>query len=208
MRHIWNKIDNDESIKEGYVVNINNCDNYIERYKLYKRNYLDIISNYITFLFENNEITFEKHYKKMLINIMKKIIKIFIFFQKYDCKSMIFFILELFLEKTGNIPIVQNVLINSKETSSEEIEAFFHRAILCSYNTLFVVGISDSFSNSQLNIIYDYTKKTIDKIKTKDYLDSCIIFIYDQKITNTSFLEKLQINFTEIPNVSSKNSLI
>lgn len=142
----------------------------------------------------------------MLINIMKKIIKIFIFFQKYDCKSMIFFILELFLEKTGNIPIVQNVLINSKETSSEEIEAFFHRAILCSYNTLFVVGISDSFSNSQLNIIYDYTKKTIDKIKTKDYLDSCIIFIYDQKITNTSFLEKLQINFTEIPNVSSKNS--
>ena len=81
------------------------------------------------------------------------------------------------MEKTGNIPIAQNVLINSKETSSEEIEAFFHRAILCSYNTLFVVGISDSFSDSQLNIMYDYIDKIL-SFKNEIYKE------YIRKITD------------------------
>ena len=89
LRYILNKIDNKESIKEGYVVNINNCDDYIKRYKLYNRNYLDIISNYITFLFENNETTLEKHYKKMLIKNNENEKK-GIYFQKCDCKSMYF----------------------------------------------------------------------------------------------------------------------
>ena len=43
----------------------------------------------------------------------------------------------------------QKVLMTSKETSSEEIQSFFHRAILCNYNTLFVVEINDSFTDFQ-----------------------------------------------------------
>ena len=43
----------------------------------------------------------------------------------------------------------QKVLMTSKETSSEEIQSFFHRAILYNYNTLFVVEINDSFTDFQ-----------------------------------------------------------
>ena len=34
------------------------------------------------------------------------------------------FIYELFLQKIGKAPIAQNILISSKETSEEEIQAF------------------------------------------------------------------------------------
>ena len=36
------------------------------------------------------------------------------------------------------------------------MEAFFHRAILCDYNTLFVIEINDSLSNDQKYLIINY----------------------------------------------------
>ena len=94
------------------------------------------------------------------------------------------------------LPIAQNVLMTSKETSSEEIQSFFYRAILCNYNTLFVVEINDSFTDFQQSIMNNYidillpyknkeyikeTKKNLDKKSTYIYQESCIIFIYDNK---------------------------
>ena len=90
----------------------------------------------------------------------------------------------------------QKVLMTSKETSSEEIQSFFHRAILCNYNTLFIVEINDSFTDFQQSIMNNYidillsyknkeynkeTKKNVDKKSTYIYLESYIIFIYDNK---------------------------
>ena len=121
----------------------------------------------------------------------------------YKCEklSMEESILILFLEKTNNLPIAQNVLIANKEISSEEIQAFFHRAILCIYNSLFVVRINDSFTEYQKSIMNSYIdnlltykyilykkyKKIIDinRLKSKDYLESYIVFIYDENNKNT-----------------------
>ena len=102
------------------------------------------------------------------------------------------YILSLFMEKLGKLPIAQNILICSNETSIEEIQSFLYRAILCEYNTLFVVGILKSFSNYQINKIYSYIDrllsiklekyekrnkgKDVDKSKSRDYLDSYIVF--------------------------------
>ena len=60
----------------------------------------------------------------------------------YECKnnSKEKYILDLFWEKITELPIAQNVLITNKETSSEEIQAFFHRAILCNYR--YIVSFS------------------------------------------------------------------
>ena len=41
-------------------------------------------------------------------------------------------ILQIFLEMTGQLPIAQNILISNKETSYEEMQAFFSRAIIIS----------------------------------------------------------------------------
>ena len=120
---------------------------------------------------------------------------------------MEFFILNIFLDKLGQLPIAQNILICSKETSPEEIQAFFYRAILCDYNTLFAVEINESFSDYQQNIMYNYInkllsvqneeykkyeKKNVDKSKTNIYLNSCIVFVYEKNNkNNTSFLNEI-----------------
>ena len=57
--------------------------------------------------------------------------------------------------------IAQNILICSNETSIEEMQSFFYRAILCDYNTLFVIEILESFSNFQNNKIYSYIDKLL-----------------------------------------------
>ena len=120
------------------------------------------------------------------------------------------YILYLFQEKLDKLPIEQNILICSKETSIEEIQSFFYRAILCEYNTLFIVEILESFSNFQHNKMYGYidklltiklenTKKdkenkdmkNIDKSRSKEYLDSFIVFIYKDLENESSFINEL-----------------
>ena len=98
-------------------------------------------------------------------------------------------------------------LITSKETSYEEMQAFFHRSILCKYNTLFVVEINGSFSNYQqrcMNIFIDklltyknkifneknIDKEMIDKSNTFLYMESCLVFIYNKKCE--SFVNELK----------------
>ena len=108
-------------------------------------------------------------------------------------------IINIFLDKIADLPIAQNVLITNKETTSEEIQSFFHRAILCNFNTLFVVEINDSFSEYQQSIMNSYidnlltyknafyndeTNENVDKEKTNQYLDSCIVFVYEHKNKN------------------------
>jgi hypothetical protein len=56
-----------------------------------------------------------------------------------EANSMEGDILNIFLEYIGILPIAQNILISNKETSYEEIQAFFYRAILCRFNTVFIV---------------------------------------------------------------------
>ena len=127
----------------------------------------------------------------------------------YECETnkMEKFIIKLFWDKLTKLPIAQNVLITSKETSEEEMQVFFHRAILCNYNTLFVVEINDSFSEQQQSVMNTYIEQTLslsyknrgtknnknNKKKTQDYLDSWVFFIYgkDYKNNVTSFLKEI-----------------
>ena len=135
-----------------------------------------------------------------------------IYLYKCENNSMEEYIINLFWDKLAELPIAQNVLIANKETSYEEIQAFFHRAILCKYYTLFVVEINDSFSEFQQSIMNSYinnllsyknnlyndeTKENVDKKHTEKYLDSCLVFIYDKTNKNiTPFLKEME-NFVE-----------
>ena len=201
LRYILNNTDNNNLIKEGDKYIEKNVYNYIDnkQYELYSRNSLDGISNYITSLFEKNNKTIERHYEDITIRIQgyKGI-----YIQECAKNTKEKLIIDLFIEKTNKLPIGQNVLITNKETSSEEIQCFFHRAILCNYNTLFVVEMNDSLSDFQQsrmnayidslltyknNEYNDYNKdknEKIDKTDTQKYLESCIVFIYDNENKN------------------------
>ena len=225
MRYILNKANNKENIIEGEVSNPKIADDYVEQYKKYNYKSFQNISNYITSLFEKNETSLQKHYENMLIKNKNK----YKGFYLHKCENgelIEDFILNIFLDKIGHLPLAQNVLIFSEETSPEEIQAFFYRSILCDYNTLFVVELNNSFSDFQQNIMYSYIdsilsyknkiyneseKQNIDKNKTNIYLKSCIVFVYDKNIKDNSFLVQLgkvdiqKINIEKLDNISKEN---
>ena len=172
IRHLKNECNVYEIAR--YILNITGSqDNFVDGEKIYPEMVEDYVSDfssymlisfnniflYLISLFQKNDTSLEKHYENMLIKGQAK----YRGFYLYKCEedeSMEEFIINLFFDKINCMPIAQNILFTNEETSFEEIQAFFYRAILCEYNTLFVVEINDSFSEFQQNAV----NKNIDTI--------------------------------------------
>ena len=220
LRYILNLTDCGKDVKEGKKAFNRNVHDYVNEYDLYNDNSFDIIHNYIMSLFKVNDLTIEEHYKNISIKKGKSIKGIYKYLSKYI--SMEEDILQIFLDKIGKIPIAQNILVNNKETSYEEMQAFFNRAILCKYNTIFVVIVNNSFSNYQqicMNIFIDklltyknkkYNEKEegrkVDKKDTYTYMDSCLVFIYNKE--SEQLLNELKnLEPKELPMENTNHSL-
>ena len=201
LRYILNKVDYDDKIIDGDPNNVKLSDNYESEYKHYTKEIFNHMSEYIISLFEKNQLNYKKHFENMLIK--GDISYRGIYRVKCQNSSMEQFILKLFLNKLDKMPIAQNILICSNETSIEEIQSFLYRAILCDYNTLFVIEILETFSNFQHNKMYSYVdkllsyklekceNKKINKFDTKDYLNSCICFVYQNLENEYAFKNEL-----------------
>ena len=118
------------------------------------------------------------------------------------------YIFNLYQENLEMLPIAQNILICSNETSFEEIQSFLYRAILCKYNTLFVIEIIESFSKIQQNKMCNCINKILsykcekyisnnkenentNKLNPREYLNSCIFFIYRYSNNDFTYLNEL-----------------
>ena len=208
-----------EKVKEGEKnfsreVSANNIDDY-------NTESFNFIHDYIISLFKkNNNSSIKEHYQNISIkkdnekeNELRGIYKYL-----SQSSSMEEDILQIFLDKVGKIPVAQNILIHTEETSDEEMQAFFNRAILCKYNSLFVVEVNGSFSNNQQrimnifidkllthkNMIFnnkDNEEKFVDKSETSLYMDSCLVFIYNKQ--TSSFLN--EIKYYDPPDINIKN---
>jgi hypothetical protein len=206
MRYILNNTNYTDTIKDGKIFNEPISED-LEEYKESTKKIFDCISNYIISLFKNNGLDLKTHYESMKIKSDKNNRGIYL--KKCTNISTEEKILSIFMEKLERLPIAQNILICSKETTIEEIQSFFYRAILCDQNTLFVVEILDTFSNFQHNKMYGYIDKLLsykfnkakkenkdnnnmDKSRSKDYLDSCIIFVYKQLENEEAFKKELE----------------
>ena len=159
IRYILNKSDYKDIIEDGEPYNVKLGQDFWRGFKDCTKDIFNNMSNYIISLFEKNDLNYQKHYENMLIKGEKKYKGIYIF--KCEQLSMEQYILYLFQEKLGKLPIAQNILICSNETSIEEMQSFFYRAILCDYNTLFAIEILESFSNFQHNKMYSYIDKLL-----------------------------------------------
>ena len=192
IRYILNIKDNDIIIKEGNKLVSRKTSDYIN-FKEYYRDSFESIDSYILSLFVNNDKTLENHYNQMKI-LSSPDKGIFL----YECgnSSKEIFIINLFIDKINQLPIAQNILFISNETSFEEIQVFLFRAILCNYHTLFVIEINNSFSEYQQNIMCIYISqllsykkqkyneeinKNIDKKHVEYYLDSFIALVYEEE---------------------------
>ena len=89
------------------------------------------------------------------------------------------------------------------------MQSFLYRALLCEYNTLFIIEILDSFSSSQYKKMHIYINKllsykleksikenkvnlNVNKENAREYLDSCIYFVYKHLENENSFLNEIE----------------
>lgn len=223
LRYILNISNNSITIIDGYASNPTQTENYVREYELYLQNSFRNISDYISSLFQKNCLSYEKHYEKMLIKKKNSLRGIYLYESEYGTsESMEIDILNIFMEHTENLPFAQNILISNKETSYEEMQSFFNRAILCKFNTLFVFEITDSFSNEQRKIMNnlidklvayknsEYNRKekdNIEKNKTNEYMDSCLIFIYKKDYSDFFLNEIKKLNPSIFPKITQKCDL-
>ena len=220
LRYILNITDCENKIEEGKRSFQRNVNDYVNEIVLYNKNSFEIIHNYIVSLFEENNLSIEQYYKNISIKKCYSIKGLYKYLSQSE--TMEEDILQIFLEKIGKIPIAQNILINNKETSYEEMQAFFSRAILCKYNTLFVVKVNNSFSDYQQkcmnifinnylsykNILFNQNEenKEAEKNDTSTYMNSCLVFIYNKD--SESFLSELNyLNPKNLPMDHTNHSL-
>ena len=178
LRYILNFTNNNRQVKVGEIAIDRSVKDWINENQIFEEDSLKNMNTYINTLFKNNN---QRPYDKMTIIQESNKDKEYKGIYSYECdmNSMEEFIIKLFWDKLNTLPIAQNVLITSKETSEEEIQAFIYRAILCNYNTLFVIEISDSFTEHQQNIMNLYIEQSLaeknkdtkcEKSKTEDYM--------------------------------------
>ena len=131
-----NNLNDQEQPKEGSKSYSRKSYNYVDDYTYYSDDSFKIYNKYLSTIMKENGISIEDLYERMKIKSDENDEKVYkgIYLYKSETNSMEEDILKIFIKKTRNIPIAQNILIGNKETSYEEIQAFFHRAFLCRFN--------------------------------------------------------------------------
>ena len=138
--------------------------------------YINDCEKYLNEILKKNNLNLEKIYENSIIKQMnKKYEGIYV----YKCEKLEKDLFQIYYYLTNNNPISQNILLCNKETSKEEITSFFYRAILCEYNSLFIIGGIEFLEFEQkiclINLLNHFFPKEEEKIK------SCLIFLYTNK---------------------------
>ena len=171
-----------------YVTNIelkNNKINY--KWKEDNQNIFENIiincNDFIKKVLKENNLTLEKIYHKTLIKKKQKLEnEEYKGFYVYSCTKAEKEIIQLYIYLTGNIPIAQNILLCNKKTSNEEITAFLYRAILCKFNSCFVIGGIESLKFNQKNYFIEILNQLLYDVKGN--FESCLIIFSSEKISD------------------------
>jgi hypothetical protein len=157
-----------KNIKSGNVVSKGNIiDNNINECEIY-----------LNGIFANNGIILDNIYKNTIIkqNLKKeKYQGIYI----YLCEKQEKDLYQIYKYLTGNDPIAQNVLLCNNKTSNEQITSFLYRAILCEFNSCFIVGGMELLNNDQKTYLIKLLNSFFQK--GDEVINSCLIFLYTTK---------------------------
>ena len=158
--------------------------NKIKRFKkLYKYNNklgtIQNINEYLKILFNENEFNLDKIYEinRVLENsyILPGLYRKVKIGNNSDLMNTI---LNVYLNLTGNVPIINTLLICNEETNIEKIKAFLYRAIFCDKPILFLITNMECL---ELSI----TQKLIKNVKSlyklrNNKINSYLLFIYEK----------------------------
>ena len=180
---------------------IQNLINYMMQNQIYGfdidfkyRKELDVIANinnYLDLLLKKNDLTLDKIYgsNKLLANI-ELTPGLYRKTKEGDYSDLSVDIINLYINLTGNFPIVNTLLFCNEETTVEEIKAFLYRAIYCEKPILFVITNLECLGLSVTQSILKTIKKLY-KAKNRN-INSYLVFLYEKSDSGFSrFLEKL-----------------
>ena len=154
-----------------------NKEEELDKEKVYET-MINNISKYIKELFLYNKKKIEDIYLKNVIINSNNYYKGFYFF---GCSLEEYDVLSFYFNLTGNPPSNSNLLYCNKETSIEEINIFFIKAIYCNINSLFIIIIPDYLSSNQKTHLIKSLKK---KAKQNcEMMKSCLIILFNLKDT-------------------------
>ena len=168
----------------------------------------DIIENsiqdwndYLNKLFKINKLSLEKIYKPTLIKKENININSGIYTIVYEKPEKKLFQIYKFI--TGNNPIAQNILLCNKKTSNEEITAFLYRAILCEYNSCFIITGLESLEIETKSTILELLNNFFLSGKENVKMNSCFIFLFHNY--NSDIYKSLEMKkYRNILNINEK----
>ena len=95
-----------------------------------------------------------------------------------DNSDLINNILNIYINMTGNVPIINTLLICNEDTTIEKIKAFLYRAIYCNKPILFLIANIECLELKETQSIIK-TLKALYKAKNKT-INSYLLFIYEK----------------------------
>ena len=152
-------------------------------YKSTNNIYEDLINNserYLNEILNKNNLSLKKIYNESLIvekpkNNENKYQGVYI----HLCDKLEKRLFQIYKYLTKKIPIAQNILLCSKETTNEELTAFIYRAILCEYNSCFIMGGVELLEFDKKKRFLELLKKLYDD--KHEEMKSCLIILYTDK---------------------------
>ena len=142
---------------------------------------IDNCEKYLNEIFKVNNLTLDKIYKKSLINKPSSYVEykgLYI----YSCDKLEKELFQIYKFLTLNIPNAQNVLLCNENTSNEEIISFLYRAILCQFNSCFIIGGIELLNSEQKFTLLEMLNNTF--VENSEDMNSCLIILYTSKSTD------------------------
>ena len=153
---------------------------------------LENINNYLKNLLKINNISLKAIYEQ---NIIKKEFSdlkgVYTYLlqdneREQSRKGVEEYILNCYSDFTSNLPMAQTLLLCNEETTSEEITAFMHRAFLCQYNVVFMIGKIELLIPDKREILIGLINELY--IGHEKQIKSCVIITYSDIRISLSLL--------------------
>ena len=149
------------------------------------------INKYFEILLKENDVNLDKIYAVNQVLITNNLTPgLYRTIKEGNYSDLSVDLIHLYLNLTGNFPIVNTLLICNEETRAEEVKAFLYRALYCEKPILFVIANMEFLGLSATQNALRTLKK-IYKLKNKD-IKSYLVFFYEKVDSGlTRDLEKL-----------------
>ena len=154
-------------------------------------NELENINNYLEELFKLNNLSFDQLFKKNQVLEEKKLTPgLYRRVKSGENNDIIEHILNIYLNLTNSIPVINTLFICNEDTSIEGLQAFLYRAIFCNEPTLFVITNIECL---EFTVIKSFIKmvKILYKEKKNRKINSYVLIMYEKVQSGlTRFVEK------------------